>query len=157
MPTNKSMVTPTGTVNLTEDNASSDNYNVDRVNANTEKIADAITALTNAISKKGWWTLINYEIISGADTFTTYNSRKISDYSGGLIVLSWLNEGLVRGTTIIPMTEFINGREVDVYHITTNGNRRWLAITRVSDTSIRISTNENAGVNKAFVCSILAN
>ena len=137
--------------------AASENYNVDDSNNNMQKIDDGIVEVEDKISKKGWWTLINYEIISGADTFTTYNSRLISDFSGGLIVLSWLNEGLVRGTTIIPMTEFINGREVDVYHITTNGDRKWLAISRVSDTSIRISTNENAGVNKAFVCSILGN
>ena len=135
--------------------AASENYNVDDFNGNMQKIDDGIVEVEEKISKKGWWTLINYEIISGAGTFTTYNSRKISDFNGGLLVLSWLNEGLVRGTTIIPMTEFINGREIDVYHITTGGDRKWLAITRVSDTSIRISTNETEGVNKAFVCSIL--
>lgn len=137
--------------------AGGESYSVDDWNSNMQKIDDSAVDLENKISKKGWWTLINYEIISGASNFTTYNSRKISDFSGGLLVLSWLNEGLVRGTTIIPMTEFINGREIDVYHITSGGDRKWLAITRVSDTSIRISTNENAGVNKAFVCSILGN
>lgn len=49
MPTNKSMVTPTGTVNLTKDSGS-DSYNVDRVNANTDKIADAITAMNSPAS-----------------------------------------------------------------------------------------------------------
>lgn len=134
-----------------------ESYNVNDSNDNMQKIDNGIVEVENKISKKGWWTLINYETISGTGTFTTYNSRKISDFSGGLIVLSWQYEGLIRGTTIIPMAEFINGREIDVYHITTNGERKWLAIVRVSDTSIRISTNETAGVNKAFVCSILGN
>lgn len=135
--------------------AVNESYNVSDSNDNMQKIDDGIVEVENKISKKGWWTLINYEIVSSATVFTTYNSRKISDFSGGLLVLSWLNEGIVRGTTIIPMTEFINGREVDVYHINPNGDRKWLAITRVSDTSIRINTNETGGVNKAFVCSIL--
>lgn len=148
------MASYTTRLNLKKPTAS-ENYNVDDFNGNMQKIDDGIVEVEDKISKKGWWTLINYETVSGADSFTTYNSRKISDFSGGLLVLSWINEGLVRGTTIIPMTKFIDGTEVDVYHITTNGDRKWLAISRVSDTSIRISTNESAGVNKAFVCSIL--
>lgn len=61
MPTNKSMVTPTGTVNLTKDGGS-DSYSVDRVNANTEKIADAITAMNSPST--GGLTITNPNITS---------------------------------------------------------------------------------------------
>ena len=73
MPTNKSMVTPTGTVNLTED-SQSEGYSVYRVNANTEKIADAVTALTNGV--KGQTTVLLANWIA---TQTSANNVKVTD------------------------------------------------------------------------------
>jgi len=73
MPTNKSMVTPTGTVNLTED-SQSEGYSVDRVNANTEKIADAVTAITNGITGQTTVLLANW-----IATQTSANNVKVTD------------------------------------------------------------------------------
>lgn len=130
--------------------ATGEPYNVEDQNGNMEKL-DA------AISKRGWWTLLNYvDPSSGGPNYTTYNSRKISDYSGGLLVLSWLHAGLCRGTSILPVSEFILGREIDIYHITNDGQRKWLAITRVSDTSIRVTTNESGNADLALAVVILS-
>lgn len=67
MPTNKSMVTPTGTVNLTKD-GQNEGYSVDRVNANTEKIADAVTALTGGLNDlKGGYTYYQFNAVVPAN------------------------------------------------------------------------------------------
>ena len=73
MPTNKAMTTPTGTVYLTEDSGS-ESYSVDRVNANTEKIADGITSLTSEIAGQ-----TNVLAANWTATQTSANNEKVTE------------------------------------------------------------------------------
>lgn len=137
MPTNKSMVTPTGTVNLTED-SQSEGYSVDRVNANTEKIADAVTALTNTLFS------LTASYATKKASFITGNCAYLKI---GNLVLVVISDVVITGTVPSGASAYANALFEGLPKIKNRGQT--FAISQFSNNRVwRLSTGNNN--NKAF-------
>lgn len=138
MPTNKSMVTPTGTVNLTED-SQSEGYSVDRVNANTEKIADAVTALTNTLFSLS---------VSSATKKASFITGNCAYLKIGNLVLVVISDVIITGEVPSGTAAYANALFEGLPKIKNSGQT--FAISQFSNNRVwRMSAGNNN--NKAFI------
>ena len=107
--------------------------------------------LNSNLSSNGIYSLINGVTVSSStpQNFSTYNSRKVSDYDMLLLTLNYSNDD-IRQSLLIPSSIFVSGRS---FYLTTNSGSggttfNQIAVRFVNDTTI--SATLNSGVCKVI-------
>lgn len=132
--TNKTMVTPSGNITVTKD-SSNENYDVSRVNNNTEAFANAITALTGLLT-------ISATDIKSAITNSVWNTSAsglvlVQRKMGHLVIIS---VSVINASTIpsSAATELVPSNTVAKPYAA----QRWSLVTQRGNTCIVTVTAE---------------